>query len=134
MFVKRFPITLNTHILNSPIEYLKGVGPHRGDLLRKEAGIFTFQDLLTYFPLRHIDKTQITPIRSIGPEMDYVQTCAKILSMEILGQKAGRRLAVQVTDGSAPMELVWFQGISWIQKMLEVGSSYRIFGKVSFFK
>ncbi len=66
--------------------------------------------------------------------MDYVQTCAKILSMEILGQKAGRRLAVQVTDGSAPMELVWFQGISWIQKMLEVGSSYRIFGKVSFFK
>ena len=64
----------------------------RGDILKKEAGIFTFNDLLHYFPFRHIDRTQITPISKINSETDYVQVKGKITSVEILGEKRGRRL------------------------------------------
>jgi ATP-dependent DNA helicase RecG len=133
IFVKTFPIAGSVSILNSPIEYLKGVGPQKGELLKKEAGIFTFNDLLEYFPFRHIDKTQITTISSINSETDYVQVIGKIISLEILGQKNGRRLVAEFSDGTGELELVWFQGISWIQKALHVGRKYRVFGKAGFF-
>jgi ATP-dependent DNA helicase RecG len=120
-------------ILNNPIEYLKGVGPQKGDLLKKEAGIFTFNDLLEYFPFRHIDKTQITAISSIDPETEYVQVLGKITFLEILGQKNGRRLVATLYDGSGELELVWFQAISWIQKTLHIGKKYRVFGRAGFF-
>jgi ATP-dependent DNA helicase RecG len=112
---------------------LKGVGPQRADILKKEAGIFTFNDLLEYFPFRHIDKTQITDIRDINSEMDYVQVLGKITSIEILGQKSGKRLVASLYDGTGELELVWFQGINWVQNMLHLGSKYRAFGKAGFF-
>lgn len=130
---KYFQIVGTVSILNSPIEYLKGVGPQKGDLLKKEAGIFTFKDLLEYFPFRHIDKTQITAIRDINPATDYVQVIGKIISLEILGQKIGRRLVAGLHDGTGELELVWFQGVSWIQKALHIGRTYRVFGKAGFF-
>ena len=120
-------------ILSSPIEYLKGVGPQRADLLKKEAGIFTFNDLLEYFPFRHIDKTQITDIRDINSGTDYVQVLGKITSIEILGQKSGKRLVASLYDGTGELELVWFQGINWVQKILDLGRKYRAFGKAGFF-
>jgi ATP-dependent DNA helicase RecG len=112
---------------------LKGVGPQKGDLLKKEAGIFTFKDLLEYFPFRHIDKTQITPIGNINPETDYVQVTGKITSLEILGQKSGKRLVAGLNDGTGELELVWFQAVSWVQKTLHIGRKYRVFGKAGFF-
>ena len=66
---------------------MKGVGPQKGDLLKKEAGIFTFNDLLEYFPFRHIDKTQITAIGNINPETEYVQVSEKLLLLKYLGKK-----------------------------------------------
>jgi ATP-dependent DNA helicase RecG len=131
---KQFQINGKASILNSPIEYLKGVGPQRADLLRKEAGIYTFQDLLTYFPFRHLDKTQVIKIGDINYNTEYAQFCGKIISIEILGEKRGRRLVVLVHDGSGELELVWFQGITWMRKILHIGSSYRIFGKIGFFR
>lgn len=119
--------------MQNPIEYLKGVGPLRGDVLKKEAGIFTFNDLLQYFPFRHIDRTQITPISKIGPDTEYVQVRGKITSVETLGEKYGRRLVATLYDGTGEMELVWFQGINWIQKSLHIGASYIVFGKAGFF-
>jgi ATP-dependent DNA helicase RecG len=126
-------ITVNTSILSNPIEYLKGVGPQKGELLKKEAGIFTFGDLLEYFPFRHIDKTQVTPVSQINGATDYVQVAGKITSLEIVGQKGGRRLVASCYDGTGELELVWFQGISWIQKTLQVGHNYRVFGKAAFY-
>jgi ATP-dependent DNA helicase RecG len=119
--------------LSNPVEYLKGVGPFRGELLKKEAGIHTFGDLLSYFPFRHIDRTQITPISQIGPEMEYVQVKGKIISLEIMGTMRARRLVAKLYDGSGEMELVWFQGISWIEKNLHAGEGLLVFGRAGFF-
>ena len=112
---------------------MKGVGPFRGDILKKEAGIFTFNDLLQYFPFRHIDRTQITPISKINFETEYIQVRGKITSKEILGERKGRRLVATLYDGTGELELVWFQGINWIEKSIHVGTSFLVFGKAGFF-
>ncbi len=109
------------------------MGPQKADLLKKEAGIFTFNDLLEYFPFRHIDKTQITQIGTISPDADYVQVSGKIISIEILGEKRGKRLVATLRDNTGEVELVWFQGINWIEKTLQVGTKFRAFGKTGFF-
>lgn len=123
----------NDHILNNPIEYLKGVGPQRAELLKKELGIFTFRDLLELFPNRHIDKTVITPIATIGAENDFIQVAGKLANVELLGDRRARRLVATITDHTGTLELVWFQGITWIHKSLLPGHAYLVYGKTSFF-
>ena len=121
-------------ILTTPIEYLKGVGPLRADLLKKELSIFTFIDLLQHFPIRHVDKTQVKQIREIQPQTDYIQVAGKLIGIEVLGEKRGKRLVAELRDASGSIDLVWFQGMSWMQKFLQVGSEYLVFGRVSFFQ
>lgn len=120
-------------ILSNPIEYLKGVGPLKGDLLRKELNIFTFQDLLEHFPYRHIDKTEAKKINILSPEMDFIQVAGRIVSCEIIGERRGRRLVAELKDDTGSLELIWFQGINWIQKNIHVGQAYLVFGKLSYF-
>lgn len=120
-------------ILLNPIEYLKGVGPQRADLLKKELGIFTFKDLLEFFPYRHIDKTQITKIANINEGTEYVQVKGKLIQWDITGEKRGRRMIAYLQDDTGELELVWFQGINWIEKTLHVGSQYVVFGRAGFF-
>jgi ATP-dependent DNA helicase RecG len=103
-------------------------------LLKKELGIHTFRDLLEHFPYRHIDKTVVTLIREIEPETDYVQIRGRLLSLGIVGENRAKRLVAQVRDESGMMELVWFQGVNGIEKMLVTGQLYMIFGRVSFFQ
>ena len=114
--------------------YLKGVGPQRAELLQKELGIYTFGDLLQHFPFRHVDKTKVTPIATTAVlSEEYVQ-CAGVLGpCEIIGAKQGRRLVSTLTDATGLLELVWFQGISALQKMLIPGTAYLVYGKLSFF-
>jgi len=126
-------ITSHSNILSSPIEYLKGVGPLRGDLLKKELGIFTFNDLLNHFPNRHVDKTKVSFIGEINPQTDYIQVAGKLISIELVGEKRGKRLIAYVQDTTGMMELVWFQGINWVSKSLVEGATYLLFGKTSFF-
>ena len=109
------------------------MGPQRADLLKKELGIFTFKDLLEFFPYRHIDKTQVTKIIDITDASEYVQVKGKLTQFDIVGEKRGRRLVAYLQDGTGELELVWFQGINWIQKVLSVGSQYLVFGKAGFF-
>lgn len=120
-------------ILTNSVEYLKGVGPQRADLLKKELSIFTFGDLLEHFPYRHLDKSRVTPIAQLTPQMDYVQVRGKLLSYEVVGQFKGKRLQAVLQDESGKLELTWFQGISWVQKRLQEGGDYLVFGKLSFF-
>ncbi|MCF1714337.1 ATP-dependent DNA helicase RecG [Flavihumibacter sp. RY-1] len=120
-------------ILSSPIEYLKGVGPLRADILKKELQIFTFRDLLDHFPLRHIDRTKITQLASVSPSMEYIQVAGTIQSMQVLGENRGRRLVAQLKDGTGILELVWFQGINWIQKNIQIGQAYLVYGKTGYF-
>ena len=120
-------------ILSSPIEYLKGVGPLRADLLKKELNIFTFGHLLEHFPYRHLDKTKVDPIASINYQQDFVQVRGRLTDMEIIGAQKGKRLVAHIQDATGSLELVWFQGINWVEKRLEVGTDYLVFGKPSFF-
>ncbi|MDQ6756436.1 MAG: ATP-dependent DNA helicase RecG [Bacteroidota bacterium] len=129
---KKF-ISPTASILLNPIEYLKGVGPQRGDLLKKELKIFTFKDLLEFYPYRHIDKTQVTKIINITDATDYVQVKGKLTQVDNLGEKRGRRLVANLQDDTGELELVWFQGINWIQKTLSIGSQYLVFGRAGFF-
>lgn len=122
------------NILSSPIEYLKGVGPQRADLLKKELNIFSFRDLLEHFPYRHLDRTKITPIREITPQMDFIQVSGILLNMEQMGNNRMKRLTATLKDSSGELDLVWFQGINWIQKSLVPGQPYLVFGKLSFFQ
>ncbi len=91
-------------LLDTPIEYLKGVGPVRGDMLRKELSIFTYKDLLEHFPLRHIDKTQISPIAAINFQTDFIQVKGVLRSLVLLGENRARRLVGQLFDGSGMLE------------------------------
>jgi len=119
--------------LKNPIEYLKGVGPLRADLLKKELGIFTFEDLLNHFPFRHIDRTRVSTISQLKQEADFAQVAGVVLHVEIIGQRAGRRLVAQFKDKTGIMELTWFKGISWMQKTIIPGQSYLVFGRLGFF-
>src|SRR5580693_9258546 len=112
------------NILTNPIEYLKGVGPQRAELLKKELGIFTFQDLLEHYPYRHVDRTKINLIREIGPGTEYIQVAGRVTSVDILGDKRSRRLVAEIRDASGVLELVWFQGIHGIEKLVQVGGEF----------
>lgn len=131
--LKNFIITTKNSILDSPVEYLKGVGPLRGDLLKKELGIFTFRDLLEHFPLRHIDKTIVNKIGDITPATDYVQVAGTVTAIEQIGAKGSKRLVAELKDKTGYLELVWFQGVHWVQKILQEGKDYLVYGKVGYF-
>ena len=117
----------------TPIEYLKGVGLIRADVLKKELQIATFEDLLRHFPYKYIDRTRFYKVREIEPELPYVQVIARLTHKEILGEKHTKRLVFQAQDDTGVIELVWFQGIRWMEKALITGKAYVIFGKPTFF-
>jgi len=122
-----------TAILSNPIEYLKGVGPQRGELLRKELNIHTFGDLLLHFPFRYVDRTKLDKIRSLHGQMDYVQIRGRITYIEVMGEKRSKRLVATLKDETGEISLVWFQGWQWMQKSLRENVAYLVYGKVSAF-
>ncbi len=95
--------------------------------------IFTFGDLLEYYPYRHVDRTSINLISEITPQYEFAQVAGVLVSFEIVGQRSGKRLVAQVKDKTGFLELTWFQGLSWVQKLLEVGQSYLIYGRLTFY-
>ena len=120
-------------LLSSPIEYLKGVGPQRAELLKKELSIYTFGDLLQHFPHRHVDKTKLTPISQLTPEMDFIQVKGVLLGFQTIGEKRSKRMVAQLRDETGQLELAWFQGIQYVQKNLVEGQTYIVFGRLGFF-
>ncbi len=102
-------------------------------MLRKELGIFTFRDLLEHYPIRHVDKTKVDTIASIHTNQDYVQVAGKLLDMQVVGEKKTKRLIAHLSDQTGTIELIWFQGISWVEKILQVGQPYLVFGKPGLF-
>ena len=114
---------------DTPVEFLKGVGPQRSALLNKELNIFTFGDLIQYYPFRYEDRTKFYDIQEISDEMPYVQLKGIITKKEFIGIGAKRRLAATFKDATGEIELVWFQGIKWVQDKLKPGIEYVVFGK-----
>ena len=133
IFVEKQIIATSPNILAHPIEYLKGVGPQRADLLKKELAIFSFQDLLYHFPYRHVDKTRIIKIIDINAVTDYAQVQGRLTYFETLGERSGKRLVAYLKDDTGTIELTWFKGLTWMEKFLKQDEQYIAFGKISFF-
>jgi ATP-dependent DNA helicase RecG len=121
-------------LLQTPVEFLKGVGPAKAELLRKEVEIAVYEDLLQYFPFRHIDRSKFYKISELQESLALVQLKGVITSVELVGAGPKQRLVAQFSDGQNQMELIWFQSIRWIQSGLKIGEPYVVFGKPSFFK
>jgi ATP-dependent DNA helicase RecG len=119
--------------LETPVEYLKGVGPTRADVLKKELQIFTFGELLSFFPFRYIDRSKILRIAEIKDDSAYVQVRGKVTDIEILGSQRAKRFIATLSDDSGDMELVWFQGIKWVVEKVKPGTEYIAFGKPSWY-
>ena len=109
------------------------MGPLKGDLLKKDLGIYTFDDLLNHFPFRHIDKTKINTIADIHTDTEFIQVVGRLTHLEAIGEGRGRRLVGQLQDGTGILELAWFQSIHWVEKNLVLGSRYLVYGRTGVF-
>jgi len=118
--------------LETPVEYLKGVGPARAEMLKKELQIFTFGELLSLFPFRYIDRSKIFRISEVD-DTAYVQVKGKITEVQVIGGPRTKRLVATLADDSGELELVWFQGVKWIADKLKPGTEFIVFGKPSWF-
>ena len=124
---------MNPTLLQTPIAYLKGVGPNRADSLQSELGIHVYQDLLNLFPNRYIDKTQYYKIGQLQKTSADVQIIGKLVHIKTVEQKKGTRLVARFQDDTGEMELVWFRGQKWIRENLKLNTPYVIFGKCNVF-
>ena len=125
---------MSNHFLDTKIEYLKGVGPKRAEMLKKELGIFTFGQLLHHYPFRYIDKSKIYNIADIASEETYIQLKGKIIHVQTLGEHRGKRLVATLQDETGTIELVWFKGIKWLASSVVAGQEYVVYGKPTKYK
>jgi len=123
-----------SNFLDTPIEYLKGIGPQRGDMLKKELQIFTYYDLLSLYPFRYVDRSKFYKIKDINEELPYVQLKGKIIRTELLGEKFTKRFVAYLKDDTGVIELVWFQGAKWLEGKFKPDIEYVVLGKPSEFR
>ncbi len=119
--------------LNTSIEYLKGVGPKRADVLKKELNVHTFGDLLECYPFRYIDRSKFYKTTEINSDSAYVQLKGKISNLQFAGEGRSKRMTAILKDDQGELELVWFQGIKWAKEKIVPGVEYVVFGKPSYF-
>ncbi|MCB9241984.1 MAG: ATP-dependent DNA helicase RecG [Flavobacteriales bacterium] len=114
---------------DTPIEYLKGVGPQRAELLQQELGIFTFGDLLNHFPFRYIDRTKVHTVSELQPDMSHIQLRGVLTDLVEQGKPRQKRLTATFTDATGSVDLVWFKGVSYLKSSLKNGETYTLYGK-----
>lgn len=124
---------MRDNFLDTPIEYLKGVGPVKGELLKQDLGIYCFADLLIHYPFRYIDRTKFYKINEITSDLPYIQCKGILIRSAIFGVKRSQRLVAYFKDETGILEIVWFAGIRWIKDTLKPFKEYIIFGKPSSF-
>lgn len=124
------------NVLDNSVKYVSGVGEARAKLLEKELGIITIGDLLRHYPFRYIDRSKIYRIAEVGEQMgsSLVQIRARVTGVAYAGTGRKQRFTAYVSDSSGSAELTWFQGIKWIEKSVEVGREYLIFGRPMFYR
>ena len=115
------------------IKFLQGVGPQRAAILEKELGIRSFKDLLYYFPYKYVDRSRLYLVREIDGNMPYIQLRGRILSFETFGEGRQRRLVGHFTDGTGVVDLVWFQGLKYVEGRFKANEEYIVFGKPTVF-
>ncbi len=122
------------NIFDTPITYLKGVGPHKAELLSKEFGIKTYGDLLFHFPFRYVDKSKVYKINQVNTDSAYFLLKGQIVDLQLIGEKRTKYITAQLVDDTGSIQLLWFKGLQWIKKRFEPGKEYLIFGKPSVYK
>lgn len=115
------------------IKYLQGVGPQRAAILNKELNIYSFRDLLYYFPYKYVDRSRLYYIHEIDGNMPYIQLKGQVLSFETLGEGRQRRLVGHFSDGTGIVDLVWFQGLKFVMGRYKAHEEYIVFGKPTVF-
>ena len=125
-----------SEILGRDIKYVGGVGEARARLLAREVGVRTIGDLLMRFPYRYIDRTTLRRIADIDESMEstYVQIRCRVVGRSVVGEGRKQRFVAEVTDGTGSAELLWFQGVKWIEKRIELDREYMVFGRPSFYR
>ncbi|MDL2290327.1 DEAD/DEAH box helicase, partial [Paludibacteraceae bacterium OttesenSCG-928-F17] len=118
---------------NQDIKFLPGIGPKRADLLRKELGINSVEDLLRHYPYKYVDRSRFYYLHEISDDMPFIQVKGKILRFDKVGEGRNQRLTAVFTDGHKTVELVWFKGIRYILDKYKINTDYIIFGKPSVF-
>ena len=121
---------MNNDVLNKSIEFLKGVGPNRAKLIKKELKISKFKDLLFQFPYRYIDKTKYHKISEINSSNNEIQLIGKIKELREVGIGSKKRLVASFYDKSGKIELVWFKTNKWLLDSVKLNTKYIIFGKI----
>lgn len=124
---------MNYNLLNTPIDYLKGLGINRSDLIKKELKIFNYKDLVNLFPNRYIDKSKYYKIKDLPKFSCDVQIIGEISEISEIGIGRKKRLIAQFTDGEDEIELIWFKSLKWLKKSLLINTKYIVFGKLNFF-
>ena len=115
------------------IKYLQGVGPQRAAILNKELNIYSFRDLLYYFPYKYVDRSRLYYIHEIDGNMPYIQLKGQVLSFETIGEGRQRRLVGHFSDGTGVVDLVWFQGLKFVMGRYKAHEEYIVFGKPTVF-
>ena len=111
------------------IMYLPGVGPKKAEILQKEAGIASYEDLLYYFPYKYIDRSRFYKVAEVTGDMPYIQLKGRILFFDTLGEGRARRLVGKFTDGTGTIDLIWFKGLNYVTEKIKPGVDYIVFGK-----
>jgi len=122
---------MNAQFLQTPLAYLKGIGPMRAKLLAAQLGLKTFQDLLHFFPNRYVDRSRFYSINEVQDTEAEVQIIGKITHISSIAQQKGSRLVATFVDENGSMELVWFRGAKWIQENIKTHTPYVVFGKIN---
>ena len=121
-------------LLSQDIQYLPGVGPSRKKILATELGINTFGDLLMYFPYKYVDRSRLYSIKELTGEMPFIQVKGRILSFETFEMGPRKeRVVAHLSDGTAVMDLTWFNGGKFAKKNYKVHTDYIVFGKPTVF-
>jgi len=125
---------MENNLLETQITYLKGVGPRRAELLKKELEIITYEDLLNYFPFRYVDKSKFFKVKDVINDAVYFQLKGKVSNLKAVGDKRTKYITADFTDDTGTIGLVWFRGLQWVKNRFVPGKEYIVFGKPSTFK
>ncbi len=124
---------MSSRIVDNEIEYLKGVGPARADLLKKELGVFSFGDLLNYFPFRYVDRSTMNEISNLTSNSVMVQISGYFSGAEVQGRGRASRLQANFSDDTGTISIIWFKNYNWVIDKINPGTRFVLFGKVNMF-
>ena len=122
-----------SNFFNTKLENLRGVGTQRGQLLGKELGLFTYGDLIQRYPFRYLDRTQFYNVVDLHDDMSFVQVKGILRGREVIGEGPKKRMVAKVGDASGELELVWFKGVNYLEKVVKNHQEYIVFGKPTMF-